>query len=197
MAIFGLAVALTVAFTIYYIWRAANPLSLLREDIYIDFDGRQQTVTGLYHFKNHLPMNVSVPLRFQVPTGDGLGEAIIDSAAFTTGRNSRNLPYAYEGENLITFEIKIPPFEDGRLSIEYKQVTTPDRLVVNIKSAGAWAPARISGAINLNLPPGYLIARSNPLNWTASDSPEWDFTAPLEPSLPYENIEIKLSKEND
>ncbi len=42
--IFSLVIIFTIVFTIYYIWRTSHPLTLVKEEIYISFDGREQTV---------------------------------------------------------------------------------------------------------------------------------------------------------
>lgn len=184
-------VIFTIGFTLYYLWRTAHPLTLIREEIFISFDGREQTITGVYHFKNHLPMNAAVKLEYPIPSGNGTGEAIIEDVILGTPERHQYVEYNYTDQDNIRLTINIPPFGDARLVVKYRQLVTGGTLVIGIRSAGPWGPARRKGTVYLNLPEDYSID-SLLGEWETSDIPEWDYAKVLSKDHPDMQMEIKV-----
>lgn len=186
-----MVVIFTIGFTLYYLWRTAHPLTLIREEIFISFDGREQTITGVYHFKNHLPMNAAVKLGYPIPSGNGTGEAIIEDVILGTPERHQYVEYNYTDQDNIRLTINIPPFGDARLVVKYRQLVTGGTLVIGIRSAGPWGPARRKGTVYLNLPEDYSID-SLLGEWETSDIPEWDYAKVLSKDHPDMQMEIKV-----
>ena len=186
-----MVVIFTVGFTLYYIWRTAHPLTLIREEIFISFDGREQTITGVYHFKNHLPMNAAGNLEYPIPSGSGLGEAIIENIMLGPPERHQDVEYNYTDQDNIRLIINVPPFGDTRLAVKYRQLVTGGTLVIGIRSAGPWGPARSRGTVYLNLPEDYSIDSISG-EWETSDIPEWNYAKVLSKDYPDIQMEIKV-----
>lgn len=193
--LFSLVVILTIGFTIYYIWRVSNPLSLVKEEIYISFDGREQTVSGIYYFRNHLPMNASIPMEYSIPSDGNLSEAIMEEIRIGTSGRNQDVEFTYTGTNTTRFTVNIPPFSDIQLAIKYRQITTGGRLSFPVRTSGEWGPARKDGMIYLKLPDDYTPGDDAGNFSQASGEELWDWSAILPRDYTGERMDITLKRE--
>lgn len=193
--LFSLVVILTIGFTIYYIWRVSNPLSLVKEEIYISFDGREQTVSGIYYFRNHLPMNASIPMEYSIPADGNLSEAIMEEIRIGTSGRNQDVQFTYTGTNTIGFTMNIPPFSDIQLAIKYRQITTGGMLSFPVRTTGEWGPARKDGMIYLKLPDDHT-PRDDARNFSPASGEElWDWSAILPRDFTGKRMDITLKRE--
>lgn len=174
IAILAAAVIVTIGFTIAYIGRAMHPAVLLREEAYIYFDGAEQVTTGIYRFENRLPMNIAIPLEYTFSGADGLGGASVDNVNFESSLNSGVLDYTFTNRQMIKFELHIPPFDDGLLTVKYRQPVMGEHLGYVVQSAKSWELATKGAAVYLKLPEGYEIAEPA-AKWVPAEGTDWDW----------------------
>lgn len=174
IAILAAAVIVTIGFTISYIGRAMHPAVLLREEAYIRFDGREQNVTGIYRFENRLPMNIAIPLEYTFSGVDGLGSATVDAVNFKSSLRSQFLDFKFTDRGRISFELSLPPFDDGLLTVNYRQPVMGEHLGYVIQSVNSWEPAAKGGAVYLRLAEGYEMAVPGSA-WVAAEGADWDW----------------------
>ena len=196
IATLAAAVLLTIGFTIYYVWRASNPLELIREHIYVDYNGREQIITGVYEFKNHVPVNITVPLEYSISKGAGLGEAIIEDIIFSSAGINQVMEYSFVDENLVSFELGIPPFSGCKLAIKYRQLATGNMLIFNFKSGIAWGIPRREAKAFIKLPEGHKVRNLHQSGGKESDMPGWDIVIDLKSRIPGETVELFISPED-
>ena len=193
--IFSLIIVFTIVFTIYYIWRTSHPLTLVKEEVYISFDGREQTVSGIYYFRNHLPMNASIPMEYSIPSDGSLSEAIMEEILIGTPERNLDVEFTYTGTGTAGFTMNIPPFSDVQLAIKYRQITTDGRLSFPVKTSGEWGPARDDGMIYLKLPDDYAPGDDAQDFSKASGEELWGWSAVLPGDYPGEKMNITLKRD--
>jgi hypothetical protein len=191
-AILAAAVIVTIGFTIAYIGRAMHPAVLLREEAYIYFDGAEQVTTGIYRFENRLPMNIAIPLEYTFSGADGLGSATVEAVYFESSFRSQVLDFRFADQGRISFELNMPPFDDGVLTVSYRQPVMGKHLGYVIQSANSWEPAKKGGAVYLELPKGYEIAEPAS-KWIPAKGTDWDWKMEFTKE-PDKSVDIIIAK---
>ncbi len=189
----GIVIAFTVVFTIYYLWRTSNPASLLSETIYISFDGRKQSVTAVYRFKNHLPMNAALPLEYSVGASANVSDPFFEEVLFISRDQSYPEAFVMTSKDGITFEVDIPPFDHGAVAVGYSQYVSADSPALAAAPYRMWGVPGLRTEVYLGIPDDYEIADTEH-DWKDSGLPGFSHILTLKPAEAEENIIIRLKK---
>jgi hypothetical protein len=189
----GAVIIFTAAFTVYYVWRTSNPATLLGETIYISFDGRKQSVTAVYRFKNHLPLNAALPLEYSVGASPNVSDPFFEEVLFISGSRSYPEAFVMTSKDRITFELDIPPFDDGAAVVGYSRYISADSPALVVAPYRMWGVPRLMTKVYIGIPDDYEIADTEH-HWEESGLPGFSHVLTLKPAEAERNIIIRLKK---